>query len=186
MRGGTSACLVPPQMSAWRRWTILQWHWRGDMRRVTTPLTARMCPRSALVQARGGDWIASKHVQAGLGVGSINPRLHVRARAVPSYKRAAAVEEYGARPDTMLEADGDDGGWVAPQHDHEAAAAPAEDVSASAAGRAPAPQPLQPGVQQGPLDVLVSALLSRSWPAGASGRRTGQLELQHPVVGPQP
>ena len=69
---------------------------------------------------------------------------------MPSYKRAAAVEEYGARPDTMLEADGDDGGWVAPQHDHEATSAPAEDVSASAAGHAPASEPLRPGARRGP------------------------------------
>lgn len=91
---------------------------------------------------------------------------------MPSYKRAAAVEEYGARPDTMLEADGDDGGWVAPQHDHEGAAAPAEDVSATAASHAQASPPLRPGVRPGLLDVVVSLrLLPCRWTAGAAGHK---------------
>lgn len=69
-------------------------------------------------------------------------------RAVPSYKRATAVEEYGARADTMLEADADDGGWVAPAHDPESSAARAEDVSsAPAAGGAAALQPGRHGLQ---------------------------------------
>ena len=87
----------------------------------------------------------SESAWAGLVWRVANVRARTGGRAVPSYKRAAAVEEYGARADTMLEADGDDGGWVAPQHDHEAASAPAEDVSSPAAGRAPASQPLRPG-----------------------------------------
>ncbi|KAK9825179.1 hypothetical protein WJX81_003345 [Elliptochloris bilobata] len=72
-------------------------------------------------------------------------KQYLVTRNVPSYKRASAVEEYGARADTMLEADGDDGGWVAPRHEHDPASAPAEDLSGPAAGGASAPHPHRTG-----------------------------------------
>ncbi len=63
---------------------------------------------------------------------------------MPSYKRAAALEDFGARPDVMLEADADGGGWVAPTH--EGGAARPEDLSASGAGArgSAAAEPPQP------------------------------------------
>ena len=94
---------------------------------------------------RGGGLRTARRRHAG----ALDDRAqHVPMCAVPSYKRASAVEEYGARADTMLEADADDGGWVAPAHDPESSAARAEDVSSvPAAGGAAALQPGRHGLQ---------------------------------------